>query len=687
MNFRDLKIGQKIASGFFLVSAIALIIGITGITSTYRMGSSFERVANVEMTSIYYLGEMDIAIEKIFENYVQLSSPHLNQNQREELLMQVEAERDLLEEYMNHFESLDKNEEEKKAYEEVKNTISNWKKVNLRIGNINARFTSLGINDPTALIAQMRWLIQKNYELRNQAQSAIHTGIPFEGGTEPDKSAFAQWAAEFQTDNAIINAELRNIRPYHRQFHQSLKTIKDLIHQRNTDNAQRIYEEQLITHSQEMLRIFETIIEEATQAQEALQNMIALTYGESAQYHKVFNEKFAYLKKQNTEDARLESAAGEQTLLRSSILIVLSVLIGLSVATFLGIWITRNITKGISQGVRFAEKVAKGELSIDVENKLLKQNDEIGQLAKALQQMVMKLKEIIGNVINSADNISGASQEMSSGSQQLSQGASEQASSAEEISSSMEQMVSNIQQNTDNARQTEKIAMQAAKSIGKVSENSSSSTRAIKEIASKITIIGDIAYKTNILALNAAVEAARAGEHGHGFAVVADEVRNLAEQSQKAADEIDLLSVNSVELADEAEKQLISIAPEIEKTSKLVQEIVASSMEQNAGAEQVNNAIQQLSQVIQQNAAASEEMASSSEELSSQSEQMKSAINYFSIHEIAGESHTPPAANHPQSSLSHKSTTPQNPEPSPSPKGIQLNLTETHLNDNEFERF
>ena len=154
---------------------------------------------------------------------------------------------------------------------------------------------------------------------------------------------------------------------------------------------------------------------------------------------------------------------------------------------------------------------------------------------------------------------------------------------------------------------------------------------AMKEIATKISIIEEIARQTNLLALNAAIEAARAGEHGKGFAVVASEVRKLAERSQEAAGEISHLSTTSVDIAEQAGDMLNKMLPDIQKTAELVQEISASSREQDTGAEQINKAIQQLDQVIQQNAGAAEEMASTTEELSSQAEQLKSTIAFFTL--------------------------------------------------------
>ena len=150
-------------------------------------------------------------------------------------------------------------------------------------------------------------------------------------------------------------------------------------------------------------------------------------------------------------------------------------------------------------------------------------------------------------------------------------------------------MSSNIQQNADNSQQTEKISLKAANDADEGGKAVIEAVSAMKEIATKISIIEEIARQTNLLALNAAIEAARAGEHGKGFAVVAAEVRKLAERSQSAAGEISELSATSVDVAEKAGEMLTKLVPDIQKTSELVQEISASSAEQNSGASQITD--------------------------------------------------------------------------------------------------
>ncbi|MCG8638518.1 MAG: methyl-accepting chemotaxis protein [Desulfobacterales bacterium] len=371
-----------------------------------------------------------------------------------------------------------------------------------------------------------------------------------------------------------------------------------------------------------------------------------------------------------------------------TISIILAV-IGVSLAFLLSWLITKAITRPLVNGLNAAVQLSKGDMTVDIE---IPGKDEVGHLMQALQTMVHRINEVLTDVKYASDNVASGSIELSSTAEQLSQGSSEQAASGEEAASSMEQMSANIRQNADNAQQTENISTEAAEAAEGGGEAVEKTVVAMKQIAEKISIIEEIARQTNMLALNAAIEAARAGEHGKGFAVVADAVRKLAERSQTAAGEISKLSFTSVDIAENAGKMLSKIVPDIRKTAELVQEINASSAEQNSGAEQINLALQQLDQVIQQNASAAEEMSSTAEELSSQAEQLKDTISFFTIREEeshAGDRHKKEKKTvaRDEEPATVKRTTGL--EPKTAPRGIEFDLSDNGEEDldRDFEKY
>ncbi len=369
---------------------------------------------------------------------------------------------------------------------------------------------------------------------------------------------------------------------------------------------------------------------------------LAIFDGDAGKVRKIVQNEIEVLFKNKINLAKQISDDNTAMANRASFVMMIIIASAIVLGLILGFIISRSISSAVNKGLGFAGKIAAGDLSSRID---LNQEDELGQLGKALNSAADNLEEMVSNVIVASQNLSQAVDQIASGNQNLSQRTSEQASSLEEIASTIEETTATINQNADNAiqanRQTEissKLAQDGGILVGEAVASINEINQTSKKIGEIINVINEISFQTNLLALNAAVEAARAGEQGRGFAVVAGEVRNLAQRSGSAAKEIGTLikdSIEKIELgtskANKSGEAINEIIESVKGVVKVMAEISAASTEQKQGINQINIAITEMDTMTQQNAALVEETASASEEMANQAQELLAMMQKFII--------------------------------------------------------
>ena len=343
------------------------------------------------------------------------------------------------------------------------------------------------------------------------------------------------------------------------------------------------------------------------------------------------------------------------------------------VAIGIGILLTMLIAKSISapiiRGVNFAKTIASGDLTQKLD---VNQKDEVGVLAGSLNQMSENLNHMFTDIVqgtqtltSSSTELSAISDQMASNSEQTAAKSNDVSAAAEQMSSSMtsvaaatEQTTTNIQmivsaaeemtatiqevaENTANGSETTNMAVSKARDVSKKVEELK---QAAGEIHKVTDTISDISEQTNLLALNATIEAARAGEAGKGFSVVAGEIKALAQQTAEATNEISsrisgvqdttIESVNAIEdivnIINEINTIVASIATAIEEQSATTQEISNNVSQAALGLSEVNENVNQTSAVASEVTRDISEVSHSTGEMSAGSSQVMTSAGDLS---------------------------------------------------------
>lgn len=349
-------------------------------------------------------------------------------------------------------------------------------------------------------------------------------------------------------------------------------------------------------------------------------------------------------------------------------IMVVFVIIGVVIA----VMIANSIKKPLMKIRKFSTELASGNLIYKIE---MNRIDEFGVIGDALNDMAAEFRSILGDVIHSAESLVEATgsldiitdeslksiQEVSQTMEQMAITADLQAKDTEDGASVVDGLthkldllynsISSMQKLSDKALKENNVGHDAVVGMIEKTETTTAQVKqvhnivehvdtSVVQIDSMTKAIENIAEQTNLLALNAAIESARAGEAGRGFAVVSEEIRKLAEESSKAAREIQELIANIQEQSKIAVESMIDTESKVEEQSESVSQVrdifmslsgaIDEMIKQIVTSYEINESIiegkNHLIEMISSISAISEETAASAEEVSAATEQQSAGM-------------------------------------------------------------
>lgn len=307
-------------------------------------------------------------------------------------------------------------------------------------------------------------------------------------------------------------------------------------------------------------------------------------------------------------------------------------------------WLTRKtMLIPLKHCAEVLSSIAKGDLTVEAID--LQREDEIGVLARGVDEMAVSLRSLVHDTQRTSSEVASAATEIAATSEQMAAGMQQQSAQTSEVSAGVTEMAASVQEVADKSGRGRDVMEQMIREMTQIASEVTSAADAIGDLGRKseaigqiVSVINDIADQTNLLALNAAIEAARAGEHGRGFAVVADEVRKLAERTTTATKEI-AASIRGIQ------QETSAVVEQMESGTKRVSEgvnlakaageslaeIVAATHEQASASEQISRNMERISAVTRESTDGASQAASAASQLSVAAEQLQALVGRFRI--------------------------------------------------------
>lgn len=377
--------------------------------------------------------------------------------------------------------------------------------------------------------------------------------------------------------------------------------------------------------------------------------------------------------------AGVDKQAKDNTINGIILMVLLSVIFVMAACIVIAVIMSVSITRSLRKGISKVQKVADGELGSPIEEKLLKRNDEVGDLAKAIDTLQKALQNIVSKIAQSTDNIKMAANELGVTAKDtnytmkqvedavssISENITEQAKSTKTTTDNIVLMgdqigrtseeVGLLNQNADVMRksseqasytiqQLRQINDKVKESINTITRQTNLTNESAQKIQAAIGIISSIAEETNLLSLNASIEAARAGESGRGFAVVASQIQKLAEQSNSSSCEIEEITNTLISNSDEAveimrqvheiidsqsqnmsdtENIVSKVMDGINTSLEKIEKIEYATEQLESSRNRIVETVEGLSDIAEQNAASTEETFAQTSQVSNTFEQIE----------------------------------------------------------------